>query len=224
MPNKTVKIVVALGLLYIARRYYRNWGTTKAECSMSLPGDDLVDAPAVQTTEGIWIDAPANAVWPWLVQMGHERGGLYSYQKLENLMGSRYRNAEVVQEEWQQLVPGDLVRLTPKRWLGLNDGLVLEVVQVVAGQSIVLRARPARFRNAVWSFHVFPRLDDRCRFLIRSRTGLRHPGEVLATEVVAPVLALMTRGILRGIKRRAEKTVPARAAAAATNADLDPVP
>lgn len=221
MPKTTAKTLAAVALLYVARRYYRNWGTTKEECSTNLPGDDLVDAPAVQTTEGVWIDASADAVWPWLLQMGQDRGGLYSYEKLENLMGLRYRNADVIHEEWQHLLPGDVVRLAPKGWLGLSDGLVLEVVDIVEGQSIVLRATPARQHwDAVWSFHVFSRWDDRSRLLIRSRTGLRHPGEVLATEVAAPVLAITTRGMLLGIKRRAENVVQAEAAAATASADL----
>ena len=59
--------IAGAGLL-AARQYYRNWGTTKEECDKTLPGDELVSQPAVQTTEGIWIDAPAAAVWPWLVQ------------------------------------------------------------------------------------------------------------------------------------------------------------
>ncbi|AQA05119.1 hypothetical protein BVC93_24985 [Mycobacterium sp. MS1601] len=220
MPSNTVKTGAALGFLYVARRYYRNWGTTKEECSETLPGDDLVEAPAVQTTEGIWIDAPAADVWPWLIQMGQDRGGLYSYEKLENLAGLQYHNTDVVHQEWQHLLPGDVVRLAPQRWLGLRDGLVLEVAKVVEGQSIVLRATPARQHwNAVWSFHVLPRWDDRCRLLIRSRTGLRHPGEVLATEIAGPALAIITRGMLLGIKRRVENLAQADAAAAAASGD-----
>ena len=61
---------IASAGLYAARRYYRNWGTTKEECETTLPGDELVDDPVLQTTEGVSIDAPAADVWPWLVQMG----------------------------------------------------------------------------------------------------------------------------------------------------------
>ena len=71
--------IAGAGLL-AARQYYRNWGTTKDECQMALPGDEFVEQPAVQTTEGVWIEAPAAEVWPWLVQMGQDRGGLYSYE------------------------------------------------------------------------------------------------------------------------------------------------
>ena len=80
-----------------------------------------VDRPIVQTTEAVWIDAPASAVWPWLVQMGQDRGGLYSYQTLENFVGLDYHNADRIHSEWQHLAPGDGMRLAPNGWFGLCD-------------------------------------------------------------------------------------------------------
>ena len=139
MAWKLVQVAAGVALLYAARRYYRNWGTTKEECRMALPGDELVSWPAVQTTEGVWIDAPPGAVWPWLVQMGQDRGGLYSYQTLENLVGLHYHNADRIHPEWQRLAPGDVMRLAPKGWMGLRDGIAMTVVDVVEQQSIVLR-------------------------------------------------------------------------------------
>ena len=70
----------------------------------------------------MWIDAPASAVWPWLVQMGQDRGGLYSYQTLENFVGLDYHNADRIHSEWQHLAPGDGMRLAPNGWFGLCDG------------------------------------------------------------------------------------------------------
>jgi hypothetical protein len=203
MTTNVVRFAGAIALLYAARRYYRNWGTTKEECRMRLAGDELVDGPVIQTTEGVWIDAPASAVWPWLVQMGQDRGGLYSYETLENLAGLQYHNADRIHPEWQRLVPGDVIRLVPKGWMGLREGIALPVVDVVEQQSIVLRAtRPDQLWDAVWSFHVIPHWEDRCRLLIRTRTRLRHPGQVLAVELAGPAKAFLTRGILLGIKRR----------------------
>jgi len=205
MWKSVVGTVVAGAGVYAARRFYRNWGTTKEECRTPLPGDELVGRPAVQTTEAIWIDAPASAVWPWLVQMGQDRGGLYSYEWLENLLGLEYRNADRLHPEWQHLAVGDLIRLVPKGWMGLREGLALPVAQLIEGQSIVLREGPTQFPwDGVWSFHVMPRWEDRCRLLVRSRIRMRLPGEVLGSELAGPVASLMTRGMLVGIKRRAE--------------------
>ncbi len=197
-------VAAGAGLL-AARQFYRNWGTTKDECQTPLPGDELIGQPAVQTTEGVWIDAPAAEVWPWLVQMGQDRGGLYSYEGLENLVGLKYRNADRIHPEWQHLEAGDVIRVVPRGWMGLSDGIALPVAQVTGGQSIVLRLQPPQLPwDGIWSFHVIPRWEDRCRLLVRSRSRMRAPGEVLGAEAGGPVLALMTRGMLLGIKRRVE--------------------
>jgi hypothetical protein len=205
MWKSVVGTALAGAGLYGARRFYRNWGTTKEECETPLPGDELVRRPAVQTTEGVWIDAPADAVWPWLVQMGQDRGGLYSYEALENLVGLKVRNADRIHDEWQRLAVGDAIRLVPRGWMGLRDGLALPVAQIIEGQSIVLRVDPSRLPwDGVWSFHIVARWEDRCRLLVRSRSRLRLPGEVVGSELSGPVVSLMTRGMLLGIKRRAE--------------------
>lgn len=204
MLHKLRRLTLVAAALYAARRYYRNWGTTKEECAMTLPGDELVRPPAVQTTEGVWIDAPAGVVWPWLAQMGQDRGGLYSYEALENLIGLQFHNADRIHPEWQRLNTGDVVRLAPNGWMGLRNGVVLRVAEVTPEKAIVLTAAPELASDAVWSFHIVPHWDDRCRLLVRHRIGMRHPGEVLGNELAGPATALMTRGMLRGIKRRVE--------------------
>lgn len=221
MARNGLRLIGTLAVLYAARRYYRNWGTTKEECRMALPGDELTTAPFVQTTEAVWIDAPAAAVWPWLVQMGQDRGGIYTFETLENLVGLQYHNADEIHPEWQQLTAGDAVRLARKGWLGLREGLTLQVADVIDQQSIVLRAESSRHLcDMVWSLTVTPHLDDRCRLIVRVRTALRHPGQVLVTELLGPAVSFITRGILLGIKRRAQEQVQAEASAARAIDDL----
>ena len=146
--------------------------------------------------------------------MGQDRGGLYSYETLENFVGLDYHNADRIHPEWQHLAPGDVMRLAPKGWFGLRDGIVTTVVDVTEQQSIVLRMTPPEHLwDAVWSFHLIPHWEDRCRLLIRTRIRLRHPGEVLVTELAGPAKALLTRGILLGIKRRVEGQVQGAAKA-----------
>lgn len=224
MIKNGLRLAGVVALLYAARRYYRNWGTTKEECQMFLDGDDLIAGPGVRSTEAVWVNGPPDAIWPWLVQMGQDRGGLYTFEKLENLAGLRYVNADRIHSEWQHLAPGDTIRLVPKGWMGLREGFVLQVVEVVDQQSIVLRASAGRGTdrewNVVWSFHVIPHWDDRCRLLIRIRSPLRRPGQALATELAGPATAFVTRGILLGIKRRVQQQVQAETAAAKASDDL----
>jgi hypothetical protein len=210
MPKRIIETAALLAMLYGARRYYRNWGATKTECQMLLPGDSLVADPAIQTTEAVYIDGPPSAVWPWLMQMGQDRGGFYGCEGLKNLAGLRHHDADRVHPEWQRLGVGDLVRLAPTGWMGLPDGVTLSVAEIVPEKYIVLNAtRPDLRWNAVWTFHLQPHWEDRVRLLTRARIALRHPGEVFAMELVRPVIALSTRGLLVGIKHRVERLLMA---------------
>ena len=183
MANATRRIAETAGLLavlYGARRYYRNWGATKAECQMPLPGDALVGDPAIQTTEAVYVDAPVSAVWPWVMQLGGTNA------------------------DWQRLSVGDRVPLAPVAWL--PDGVNLRIADLVPEKYLVLAAgRPGQRWNAVWSFHIQPHWEDRVRLLTRARIALRHPGEVLAMELVRPGIALGTRGLLLSVKHRVER-------------------
>jgi hypothetical protein len=195
-------------LLYAGRRYYRNWGTTKRECRQKLPGDELVRAPALQSTEGVWIDAPVDVVWPWLTQLGQDRAGFYTFEAVEGLLGVDFHGDTTIQPEWQRLSPGDPMRLAPPGWLGRQHGLLLAVAQLVENQTIVLSGAPPEFPwHAVWSFHLEPHFDNQCRLLVRTRAGLRHPGQLFVTELAGPAVTLAVRGMLLGIRDRAEMTL-----------------
>jgi hypothetical protein len=199
------RLALASALLYAGRRYFRNWGATKEETQMVLPGDELIDEPAVQTTEAEWIEAPPARVWPWLLQFGQDRGGLYSYNLLENLVGLRIHNTDGIHPGWQRLAPGDSVRLVPKGWMGLRDGVTMTVAQVDPERLLVLRGSPPLSSgDAVWSFHVVPCAQDRCRLLVRRRTRTASVRDQAEVELTAPITALMTRGMLRGIKNRVQ--------------------
>ncbi|OBI21906.1 hypothetical protein A5712_14225 [Mycobacterium sp. E2327] len=200
MGNATRRITetaALLAMLYGARRYYRDWGATKAECRMMLPGDALVADPAIQTTEAVYIDAPVAAVWPALMRLADGRRAVDSPSSAEHLAA------------------GDVLRLTPDGWPGLPDGVTFTVAHIVPEKYIVLDATREDLRwNAVWSFHIQPHWEDRVRLLTRVRLALRHPGEVFAMELARPVLALGTRGLLLRIKHRVERplmTAPAGA-------------
>jgi hypothetical protein len=195
VPKRITKIAELTGVLYAARRYYRNWGASKGECQMRLPGDELVGDPVIQVTEAAWIDALPSAIWPWLLQMGQDPGGL---------IGLRVHSADRIHPEWQ-LAVGDAVHLTPEGWMGLRDGLSLRVDAITPERSIVLRATSPNLPQAVWSFHLQPHWATHTRLLARARVGLRHPGEVVAVELARPAIALTTRAVLLGIKRRAER-------------------
>ncbi len=182
-----------------------NWGATSRERFTVLPGDELVPGPASVTTLATTVEAAPEQVWPWLVQIGQDRGGLYSYDWLENLFGLDIHSSRRIQEEWQHLAPGDQVRLVRKGWLGLKEGFALPVARVDPGRAIVLREQPpAQPWEAIWSFHVVPQGPGRCRLISRGRSARPRGAARVAAWVMTPVTTVMTRKMLLGIKRRAE--------------------
>lgn len=187
--RRMTKVAALLGALYCVRRYYRNWGSTKAESQMRLPGDALVGDPVIQVTEAVYIDALVSAVWPHVQQ--HPLGSAGD-------AGASHPG--------RQLAVGDELRLAPAGWMGLTRGVTLTVEEIMPGEYIVLQAKQLHPSwHAVLSFHLQPHWDDRVRLLVRARIALRHPGEVFAMELARPLISLGTRGWLLGTKRRAER-------------------
>src|SRR5690606_2165248 len=103
--------VGAVASLPLLRGWAMTFGATDAELEAKLPGDELTPGADVVATRGITIAAPPERVWPWLVQIGQGRGGFYSYDALENLVGLDITSADRVEARWQDLAVGDLVHL-----------------------------------------------------------------------------------------------------------------
>src|SRR3954463_2222691 len=194
----------ALGLEVLHAR--RNWGATAEEAGARLPGDEFVPEPAEQTTLAVPVAAPAEDVWAWLVQIGQDRGGMYSYDWLENLIGLHIHSAGEIRDEWQHLAVGDRVVVVPESYRPMPAGYAFRVAVVDAPRALVLRQAPPEHPwNGVWSFHVVPLGEGRCRLLSRART--QTPARValrIATRVGEPVTLVMTRRMLQGLKERAE--------------------
>jgi hypothetical protein len=203
--TRVAEIAALLGVLYAARRYYRNWGTSKGECQARMPGDQLIGDPVVQITEGVWIDSPPSITWPWLLQMGQDRGARDGYRALEYVGGLRMHPADGLNPEWRELAVGDTLQLRPKGWMGLPGGLSFNVDAITPERSIVLRATSPNLPRAVWSFHLQQHWATHIRLLARVRVGLRHPGEVVAVELARPAIALLLRKVLLDIKRRVQR-------------------
>ena len=171
---------------------------------MSTPGDELVPQPRLENTRAITIHAPASAIWPWLVQMGQGRGGLYSYQRLENLIGCDIHNADRIMPEHQNLQVGDKVRLTPQ------DNPALDVAAIVPDSALILcgvipssQGKPTIW---IWIFYLNPIDEDTTRLILRSRLDYASGfGNTLMWRVFTdPIAFNMERKMLQGIKARAD--------------------
>jgi hypothetical protein len=190
-PAAWASLALLATVAYAARLvpWMRSWGATADERNMALPGDVAVPDPALRTTRAVSIGAPPERVWPWLAQIGQERGGFYSYEWLENLAGCRMRNADAVHPEWQQRRVGETVMLHPAR-----------------GMPVSLFEPGRAFGIEGWGVYALePEPGGRgTRLLARTRVGRRGEAVFYAALVELPHF-VMERKMLLGIKRRAER-------------------
>ncbi|MFC4247270.1 hypothetical protein ACFOZ7_09715 [Natribaculum luteum] len=203
--------VVALAVILVAyhavvRPWHRRWGATDEEATGRLPGDGLCPSAESQVTHAVEIDAPPEDVWPWLVQIGQDRGGFYSYDWLENLIGADIHTAEYVVPEYQALSEGDVVRLAPEDYPISTPQSAPEVALVEPERALVLRP-PGEPPAWTWAF-VLTSSDRRTtRLLARKRSGALSPLETLLEYLFwDPSHFVMERKMLLGIKRRAEES------------------
>jgi hypothetical protein len=178
------------------RQWCVNWGATGDEVAQVLPGDDLLPDPQVVTTRAIGICAPAVQIWPWLVQMGPGRGGAYTYDWIENLLGLNMHSADRILPEYQDLEVGDAQRLGAR-------GPVMRVAVLDTDRAIVLQSEDG---NWVWAFVLEPG-GDFTRLISRNRIApaASAPGRAMATYLMEPGSLIMERKMLLGIKQRAEQ-------------------
>jgi hypothetical protein len=196
----TVYTAVVIGARYTTLI----WGTTPYERTIPLPGDPPSDDQHYRIDHAVTIEAPADSVWKWLAQIGQDRAGFYSYDWLERAAGDDIHNVDSIVPAWQQVDPGDLVRAIQPGYLGgvLDDKPGWRVKEVVPGRAMVLEGWGA--------FVLRPTGEKRTRMHIRTR-GAGTPK--LSMIPIAPVSLLvfepahfiMERGMLLGIKKRAER-------------------
>ena len=192
----------ALSYPWLLRRPFLTWGATPEEAARELPGDDLLASPDIVSTRAVTIGAPPSAVWPWLVQMGSGRGGVYTYDWIENLFGLGMHSAGEILPQFQDMKLGDELPLGPGR-----PKMRVEVFEPE-------RALSFRFedQNWVWTFALFP-ADGRTRLLSRNRIATPHASaftRLFNLLVMEPGSLVMERKMLLGIKERAQRLAGGR--------------
>jgi hypothetical protein len=222
--NRVGKAAVAAGLItgaaypFLIRPWFLWWGATIAEVTKRLPGDDIVTTPRTESTRAITIAANPDDVWPWLAQLGQGRGGMYSYDFLDNLFGYDIHSVDRVVPELQRIRPGDRIRLAPEN---AKADISLEVAIAEPNHALVLRGpgTPAQaFASGMgfpsWAFVVDPVAPSRVRLIVRWRCDFEPTiGGYLSWKYgIEPVHFAMERRMLKGIKRRAEALHDARRA------------
>src|SRR5438874_9906762 len=133
------------------------WGATIDETTARLPGDELLEHPDAVSTRAVTIGAPAAAVWPWLAQMGPSpRGGAYTYDWIDNLLGLDMHSVDRVLPEFRHPEVGDTIGLGANR---------MQLERVEPGHVLAWRSEDG---NWVWTF-VLKEHDGTTRLISRNR-------------------------------------------------------
>jgi hypothetical protein len=183
-----------------------------------MPGDDLVPDANFETTRAIDMDAPPEAAWPSLVQLGQGRGGFYSYDFLEKLMDLDIHSADQILPQYQDLLVGDKIPLEP-------SGGGYTVAEISPNRHLVLFTGGSGgaeidtvFRQAsatsTWTFLLEELAGERTRLIVRWRARwdlMSSPTSLLIALMLDPIEFVMEQKMMRGIKERAEAAALARA-------------
>jgi hypothetical protein len=214
MRRRYVASAIAVGAaaayLLAVRPWQLRWGATGEERAATLAGDDLIANPDLTATRAITVHAAAEQVWPWIAQLGQGRGGFYSYDALENLVGCDIHSADRIVPAWQDVTVGAQVRLAPE--------VAMTVATVEPGRSLVLRGgfplgrTPTPF-DSTWAFVLREQPDGTTRLVSRERYEYLRWWAALVVEPTSLISFVMSRKMLHGIAERAELTAPAMSTA-----------
>jgi hypothetical protein len=215
--SKTLGVSAGIGMVgwaayrYWIRPWHRSWGSTVEEFQRSFPGDDLIPNAKLEATHSITIQAAVSKVWPWLAQIGQGRGGFYSYDWIENLMGLDIRSSDQILPEFQDIQVGEKIPLAP-------DGFGFPVALVKPERLLVLfgdtrldpetipTSAPGEYFAATWGFYLSPMDENTTRLIERFRADWNPSLKswFFMRVFLEPGAFIMERKMLQGIKQRAE--------------------
>jgi hypothetical protein len=196
----------------VVRPWHLRWGATPEEVARRWPGDELVERPLTRAVRAVTIAAPPARIWPWIMQVGRDRGGFYSYTWLENLIGADIHNVERLIPGLPDREPGDTVWMGPEDRFGGQARMV--VASVVPGRAMALVMLPdaervragGRAQLGAWAFALEPAGADATRLVMLSLgPETMTPGRlVLERGFWEPAHFVMERRMMLTLKRLAE--------------------
>ena len=194
-------ILVALYFAFI-RDFQMNWGATSEEISQTMMGDELLDKPDMNATRAIEINARPEEIWPWIVQIGYNRGGFYGFDNIDN---GGQPSSDSILTEFQNLQIGDSI---PGGEYKGRIFHILEVVELEPGREMAwtfLKGTP--WGGGTWSWKVYSIDAERSRLVSRLRQKYSFDSfqGVVSWSMIDAIEILMMRTALGGIKLRAER-------------------
>jgi hypothetical protein len=194
-PLIVVPLLIVLSVVYFLwiRPWQLRWGATNEELIRPVPGDDEVAAPSFDATRGVTVHAPAEAIYPWIVQIGVNRAGWYSYDLLDNLGRP---SAKRLLPEFQKIFPGQLIPMSP-------DGKFGIYVKGFRENEWILWHDKAG--DTTWFWGIYPEGENRSRLITRVRMKYRWDSPAAIFNLLIEFCdIIMMRKCMLGIKVRAE--------------------
>jgi hypothetical protein len=232
--TKASAAAAALGLATSAYRFavrpkLLTWGSDPRDVDREWPGDALTPVPHSVATRAIEIDAPAADIWPWILQVGQDRGGFYSYTWIENLFGAQISNTESLLPDYEKRKVGDTVWLAARKAYGGRARML--IAQLDAPRAMVLVypndadafIGEGRALYGTWAFILDPIDDQRTRLVMRTRSGEWNSAahRLLDFAFWEPAHFLMETRMMRTIKALAERSKRQEAPGAAPSSALN---
>ncbi len=183
-------------ILYLRwiRPWQLRWGATDEELARVMPGDEDVPSPSFNATRGVTVHAPPEAIYPWIVQIGMNRAGWYSYDLLDNLARP---SARQLLPEHQQIHVGQLIPMSPDGHYGVY------VKEFCENEWILWNDKEG---DTTWSWGLYPEGENRTRLVTRVRMKYQWNSPAALFNLLVEFGDLpMMRKCLLGIKERAEK-------------------
>jgi hypothetical protein len=217
--NRRTKLLLAAapgcGLAAYAlavRPWMLRWGASDFELKMTWPGDELTPHSSGGCTRAITIQAPSEQIWPWIMQIGQDRAGFYSYTWLENLFRAEMRNTYRLVPAWQNRSVGEEFWMAAKHRYGGQARMV--VARLEPARTLVL-VTPQDARSAIergyapngnWSFNLRPAGAGATRLIMRSVDAESGPymGRIGGFAFFEPAHFIMERKMMLRIKALAE--------------------
>lgn len=193
-----VLVVIAAAFAFISP-WTRTYGATPEELNRSYIGDEIISDPNLTWTHGITINAPPEKVWPWIIQIGDTRAAFYSYTFIENMFGDPdlYHNADRIHEEWQN----------PP----IDQGIIADFMKIKKYEAgkYMLTGEDMDGMDWTWLWQIEPAGENNTRLNIRMRIAVEGQGNMdLLGEAINLSGFVMEKGMLNGLKARAEGRVP----------------
>ncbi len=209
-----VIIMIACYITFFLKPFRNRWGLSEEEADRKLPGDGLVKMPKTKFTHAVNINAPSEYVWPWIAQIGQGRGGFYTYEALENMIGLNIYNSDVVLPEFQNPKIGDIISFGP------DGGYPLVICEEGSAMAIETRldletnreydpqvSIPEKYLHLTWLWYVQSLDGNRSRFISRNRVDYApsFKTKLIFNFLSEPIIFTMDRKMCLGIKKRSEQ-------------------